>query len=464
MNDKIYIFDFNKEWYLFNCITYNFLRIPDDLTTSVIYYVRQNRIAPGDNIAIKNLIDFLRVNREFFNCKVDIHENSPKMPIFSFCPAHNCNFKCRYCFAKNEKVYSDTKISQKMVDAVFDYMLSRFNQYNAFRLEFVSGGEPLLNFEAVKHACNLSHNLKKNGIEINILLVTNASLLTDDILEFFESNNVFLGISFDGTEKYQNSMRLMKNGDESYSIVAEKINRIKSSKKLVNTRNNLWIISVITSCCDSLVDIIKNLLCMGVKSAELRVARGNEEEGLFLNAQNIDHFIKIYDELCLYIIENIKKDIYDPLLLILNNYDTLGKLIKRLMCGNHVLYRCNAGVFKFAFTATGDIYPCDSFVGLKEFKIGNIMDNERRDSAVREPVSARNQCDSCYFEYICGGDCYYNSFVNNKDTKINGTAYCLFMKELCAMSIKILFVLKDNSKKYKEIKHHLMMRDYFNNY
>ncbi len=48
----------------------------------------------------------------------------------------------------------------------------------------------------------------------------------------------------------------------------------------------------------------------------------------------------------------------------------------RLITKNKIVYRCQAGKNKFSITADGDIYPCDSFVGMKGMKIGNVYYDE----------------------------------------------------------------------------------------
>lgn len=466
MKNKIHFINYGNEYYIFNCITYKFLRVPHNLQLMMDFYINNSRINSKDKALIKEFLDFLYIHKDFFSLKIDVYEVPPKMPIFSFCPTHNCNFQCKYCFSKNAIKYDGVTITTDIIDAVFKYMRASYNNYNSFRLEFVSGGEPLLNFDAIKYACVLADELKIKGININIFLVTNASLLTSEILKFLEDHNVSLGITFEGTEKSQNFLRSMKNGEKSYPIVLKNIKYIKATESLFNIRKNLWIISIITSYCTSLVDIVESCLELEINSAELRVARGDQNDELFLNSTNLSHFVNLYLELNEYILKNIQNNNYRPLYLILNNYDTWGKLIKRIICQEMVIYRCNAGVNKFAFAANGDIYPCDSFVGDENYKLGNVYENVklRYKISIRKNVEQRSPCSECKYKYICGGDCYYNSIINNNDVQKSNTAYCSLMKELCSLAINMVLFLKKDEQKYNEIKRYLNMRDYFNRY
>ena len=454
----------NGRYYGFNCMTYKFLEIPDALKNITQEYLLNNQLYSFDKDQVKNFLDFFQMHRCFFLGNIDITVNKPKMPIFSFCPVHNCNFTCRYCFAKESNYYDHQIISADTVSSVFYYMLSRFKEYDDFRLEFVSGGEPLLNFHAIKHACLLAEKLRAENKNIRVFLVTNGSLLTDDILSFLEKHNVYLGISFEGTEDYQNYLRQMKSGNKSYDCVAPIIKKIKHNHQLTNLNNNLWIISVITSYCSSLEEIIEAHLKLGIQSAELRIARGNEESKLFLNHDNVDYFKSLYQKLFHYLSINLLNNRFKPLFLILNNYDTFGKLVKRLICGDHVLYRCGAGATKLAFAANGDIYPCDSFAGHTNYRLGNAKDVYHAEYFSREDIRNREPCSHCEFRFLCGGDCYYNSFVNRKDPQNCNTAYCLLMKELCDLAVKLVILLKNDQYKFTQIQRHLIMRDYINNY
>lgn len=57
------------------------------------------------------------------------------------------------------------------------------------------------------------------------------------------------------------------------------------------------------------------------------------------------------------------------LLLILNDNDYFGKIIKRIILKEAYAFRCKAGRSKITVCPNGDIYPCDSFVGKEDYFI-----------------------------------------------------------------------------------------------
>ncbi|MHB8129123.1 MAG: radical SAM protein [Mobilitalea sp.] len=468
---RLHIFTLNDISYCVNCETYEMLIIPRELIPLCEVYAQRDVIPKQDKSLLKQFLDFIRVNERIFKMTATVIPNSTKMPIFSFCPAHQCNFECRYCFARKEATvqYNQKAISLRIVDLIFDYMLKKFPDFNKFRLEFVSGGEPLMNFASIKHACNLSRNLfESSGKEFMIQLVTNGTMLTWDILEFLQQHPVSIGISFEGTEANQNYLRIMKNHENSYEAVKFRILEIINSERYHNLAKGIWIISIVTSYCTSLVEIVESNIALGIHSMEMRIARGPENNELFMNYGNIAHFKTLYLDLFAYLELNIKQNNLKPLLMILNNYDFFGKIIKRIICKEHVLFRCGAGVSKFAFSADGDIYPCDSFVGEKEFLMGKVT--EPQDILTSTPfifadINHRNPCSLCKFRYLCAGDCYYNSYVNNQDIYNSDTAFCIFMQFICDLSFKFVGVLQtQDGIDIDQLSKYLKKRDMINHF
>ena len=98
-----------------------------------------------------------------------------------------CNFKCYTC--KHGYVNYGTDISDKVVDVILNELLPNLQE-----IELQGTGESLLFPKFVNFFSKLSNNsmLKKT-------LITNASLLTDEIIDLFVNNKMDLIISLDGT-------------------------------------------------------------------------------------------------------------------------------------------------------------------------------------------------------------------------------------------------------------------------
>lgn len=112
-----------------------------------------------------------------------------------------CNLKCVYCQASTESCGNmmPFDISEKCVDLA----LQSPNRYLSFEFQ---GGEPLLNFDTMKHIVLYAEEHKGNK-EIAYNVVTNLTVLTEEMASFIKEYKINVSTSLDGSESLQNSNR-----------------------------------------------------------------------------------------------------------------------------------------------------------------------------------------------------------------------------------------------------------------
>lgn len=103
-----------------------------------------------------------------------------------------CNGNCKYCFRKyNKQTFSDVKLTKEFAEYL------RLNAVKYRRIVFV-GGESLLYLAEIKQICNLVPKYVSKRI------ITNGKLLTKDIVDYCNDNNIDISISYDGETSAQN--------------------------------------------------------------------------------------------------------------------------------------------------------------------------------------------------------------------------------------------------------------------
>lgn len=102
-----------------------------------------------------------------------------------------CNLNCKYCHCK--------RVSFEFNKDIFPYI-----EREGFDTIVFSGGEPLLYWKYIKLT------LETLGKEKTYKIVTNATLLTQEIVEYFNKYNVHVGISYDGDNKSRDFKYLPK--------------------------------------------------------------------------------------------------------------------------------------------------------------------------------------------------------------------------------------------------------------
>lgn len=138
----------------------------------------------------------------------------------------NCNFACRYCNYADDGFYERKHCNNNMSFYVAQKAIAFFRDHSPcssnIEISFY-GGEPLLNFDLIKNSILLSERLfiVKN---IKFEVITNASLLSDEIISFLADHNVTITISLDGPKNIQDACRRMKrNGRGTFDIVYKNI-------------------------------------------------------------------------------------------------------------------------------------------------------------------------------------------------------------------------------------------------
>lgn len=372
--------------------------------------------------------------------------------LLSLPTIHECNLRCKYCYADYGQNFKGEirKFPLELVEKALRYIyLDYMPECKDYRIDFVSGGEPLLNFDVIKEVNRVGKLLyKETGKKLEMWVCTNGTKFTEEILDFFNESHISIGISIDGDQTEHDKNRRDAQGSGTYGIVSGNIKRILSSPKYSNSLKDIWGMVVVSSEVGSLVDILEHHKGMGLKNVQMKIVRCSKNTGFDINKSNLESIKKKYLDLFLYFMESMQQDDFSCLKMILNDNDTFGKLIRRLILRHQSLNRCQAGKNKVSIAANGDLYPCDSFVGISNFKLGSIftnIDDQKKNIFWSLTVNNNEQCHNCWARYICGGDCYMNSYLTNGDILQPDNVFCDLNKYL----IKLAIVLVYNLNLYK---------------
>lgn len=117
---------------------------------------------------------------------------SIELGSFTFITTENCNFSCTYCYQKVRKKNIETSTINKAVDFFLPFLKEK---------SFVNfhGGEPFLAFDQIREAVEyIRDRNRRPKKQIYYSVVTNGSLINDDILELLKENKFSVLLSFDG--------------------------------------------------------------------------------------------------------------------------------------------------------------------------------------------------------------------------------------------------------------------------
>lgn len=338
-----------------------------------------------------------------------------------------CNYKCVYCQANRRDVSQEQfdmtkETAKKIVDRIFE------SPNKAITIEF-QGGEPLLNWPIVKFVVEYAQEKnKKSEKNLRFTLVTNLSLMTDEIYDFFVKNQVSLCTSLDGYEEIHNKNRPCPNLN-SYKATTDWIKRIRKKEEAMNIaiKNNddksrlysaykLYRLSaLLTVTNESLKNIRKiideyakyNFNVIHVRQLSFLGYSGGDAKNII--GYTADEFIDCWKDAMEYIIDmNLNGKIFAErgALILLQKMITdrdPGFLDLRSPCG--------AGIGQIAYNYDGNVYTCDEARTLENdaFLLGNvdkkfqeIISSSKTKVAVIASTLDNLACDECVYKPYCG--------------------------------------------------------------
>ena len=145
-------------------------------------------------------------------------------------PSLLCNFGCPYCC---EKDYTCGKENiEKYFTVLRKYAESNFHLHNVVQISLF-GGEPLIYArECLEFLDWVEKDAKKQKYKYFTSIVTNGSLLTEEILMHLLKRNLYsLQITIDSDKQNHDSMRVFKNGNPSFDLLMKKSNMVVEKSK-----------------------------------------------------------------------------------------------------------------------------------------------------------------------------------------------------------------------------------------
>lgn len=412
------------------------------------------------------MFEAFRTQNIFFVDKPQDRYSFPKYNtvIISMALFHGCNLKCKYCFADAGDNFKGKQrgFTESSINAAIDFLLNdpHFAQNEYYRINLVSGGEPLLNKHLFRQFIELAFaRFEEAQKHLYVWFSTNGTLLSEDDLLFISKYNVGYGISLDGDKIANDKLRVYSNGSGSYDDITRNIQNIQKSSHVPKRLKELWGLMVYTRDNIDLMANMSHLKELGFSTVQMRFVRSNDDK-LVLDDKETTN--KLLDFISVIFQRAIEGDVA-LLRLICNDNDYIGKIIKRIITQTRTEVRCGAGSYMFSFAADGNIYPCDCFVGNPDYVMGSFykdISSEQYERYSDLSVNNRQKCKRCWAKYACGGDCYHNSYLKNSDLRVPDDTYCDMMLQVIECIIAYVNQYRMmNSKGYNEFYTFLYIRN-----
>ena len=339
----------------------------------------------------------------------------------------HCNLACKYCYYLEKNNLYQNSHRHLMTDEMLEQFTREYIEAQTMPQVLFTwhGGEPLMrSIDFYKKALALQKKYA-HGKQIDNVIQTNGTLLTDEWCEFFAQNHWLVGISIDGPQEYHDHYRVTPAGKPSWEKVMQGISLLKKHRvewnamAVVNAYNAEHPLEF--------YHFFRDNGCQYLQFTPIVERLTEHEDGRTLASLADDREIPhsdasvtptqwgnflcaIFDDWVRHDVGKMFVEIFDCTLA--NWMGVLpGICAYSKECGH-------AGVMEH----NGDVYSCDHFV-FPEYKLGNIREQSLIDMLYGEKqqafsrlkhTSLPRQCKECDMEFACHGECPKNRFEKDK--------------------------------------------------
>lgn len=318
--------------------------------------------------------------------------------------AHDCNLGCRYCFAEEGEYHGRRALmSLKVGKQALDFLVANSGNRRNLEVDFF-GGEPTMNFDVVKELVRYGRSLEgPHNKNFRFTLTTNGVLLDDDIMEFANREMANVVLSIDGRKEVNDYMRPTRNGKGSYDLIVPKFQKFAE----LRNQTNYYVRGTFTHHNLDFSEDVLHLADLGFKQISVEPVVAPPEEPYAIREEDLPKLLEEYDKLAKEMIKREKEGRGFNFFHFMIDL-TQGPCVAKRLSG------CGSGTEYLAVTPWGDLYPCHQFVGMDEFKLGDVWHGvqaeEIRDEFKLCNVYAKEKCRNCFARFYCSGGCAANSY------------------------------------------------------
>jgi uncharacterized protein len=322
--------------------------------------------------------------------------------IFSI--TQQCNLRCKYCYIDKQESLMPLPLAKKIVN----FMYKRTPPEEKIRAGFF-GGEPLMAFELIKDITAMIEDHPLFDRErVEIAVVSNGTIFSDEIAEFMKQHDVGFCVSCDGPAFVHDMFRCFPNAKGSSALVERTIREAQKHLPCVPV-NAVYHPQTFKY----LPQVVEYFSSLGISQIYL-----SPEFSAKWTKEELEFLPEVYDQIGEQYMNYYRE--HKPHFISLID----SKIIVILRGGYQPLERCRMGIGEYAFTPSGNIYPCERLIGSDDGNghcIGNVHTGFNVDRMICKNAPGGEMNTSCvtcgireYCMNWCGCSNYFASGYYNR--------------------------------------------------
>lgn len=334
-----------------------------------------------------------------------------------------CNLRCTYCNAWREGPGNTMDFETLSVS-----IRNLLNIKGVNKFDFVwHGGEiTMLAPSYFKKLIWLQQQFRPPGVSIGNSMQTNATMLTNDWLEFISLSKIGIGVSIDGPPSIHDKRRLDRHGSGTSQKVEQGIRQLKS----IDTCFGGLIVVDKAVFNTPATELLSYFNKIGLHNIDfLNLVPDNSLPACSLGSDFIN-----YDEFITFLCEIYEEwfSNYQDTITVRIFVDLLAVIEKREENTTNCYWSGSCSKEIFTLEADGVIAPCDKYVKDEGSRLGNISDtnlnsllnqSNYHQAGLEEASESKTRMKKCKWFHLCQGGCPHDRLVNIKNNFKKGDDY-----------------------------------------
>jgi uncharacterized protein len=343
-----------------------------------------------------------------------------------------CNLSCRYCYKEDLAVPArGERMSFEVAARSVDLLLKQAAARSRVGIVFF-GGEPLTNVALIRQVVDYAlPRARAEEKTVDFSLTTNATLLTPELIEYFDAHRFGISVSIDGPRAVHDRNRRTVGGRGTYDVVARKVRLLleRYRSRPVGAR----------------VTLTAGTTEVEAIHAHLRGELGFHEVGYapVTASAGAAHALSEAELTAVYAAFERLGEQYLAAALKGHNtgFSNLHQLMTDLHEGRRKSLPCGAGVGLLAVDRKGGLNLCHRFTGSELPTFGDVdtgIDGAQLGEFLgRAADRSGTHCATCRIRNLCAGGCYHESWLRYGDPHHRTYHYCDLLRRWVDFGIRI---------------------------
>jgi len=353
---------------------------------------------------------------------------------------NKCNLSCTYCYEYGEDKIGEgqgqngkARMDDKTARDSIDFLMRSSGDRPQVSITFF-GGETLLNFDAIRSATEYAEQqAAQHAKRVHYSLTTNATLLTDEIVDFLTTHRFGITVSIDGDQGEQDRHRQFKSGKGSFDVIEPRIRHLLQTNRERNGRA-IGARVTVTAGATPVVDTYRYLTEeLGFDEVGFAPVTAGLEREWALGEKGYERLLREFGELA---------DDYCAAAIAgkHHGFSNLGDMVRELHQGVNKAHPCGAGLGLLGVSTEGELGLCHRFVESDSHSVGSVQDGVDQGARTafleKAHVDNKTDCTSCFAKPLCAGGCYHEAHVRYGEATRANVHYCEWIRGFVDLGLK----------------------------